>query len=168
MSGASTGTLNPGNIILGSTGSLVIVPPASIRTTYTLAVTNTLGSNFCSTSITSSSGSVVIPPSNGGGSGGGGGSVLTGPGGPGGGGSPAVIAIQPTVKTDKKEAVVITEQKKITPKTTRKLNMVFRDTVDSITQEATQVVAPQVVRYVQVARSLTFRDAPRVSQNTVQ
>lgn len=35
-----TGTLNPGNVALGSSGSVSVVPPSNTTTVYTIGVTN--------------------------------------------------------------------------------------------------------------------------------
>ncbi len=60
MMNSLTWTLNPGNLVLGSSWSLRITPPINVTTPYTLVVTNSAGTNSCSVSVIS--GVEVTPP----------------------------------------------------------------------------------------------------------
>ncbi len=60
MTNSSTGILNPGNMILGASGSTIIVPPSNATTPYTLSVSNPSWTNSCTASVTAMP--VVTPP----------------------------------------------------------------------------------------------------------
>ncbi len=88
-SDASSATLVPGNVSLGLSGSLSVIPPSSAVTRYVVDVAGAGGSGSCSVSVTSNA-----APSGGGSSSGGssgGNSSGTFSGGGGGGGSSAQL-----------------------------------------------------------------------------
>lgn len=57
---ASTGVINPWNVLVSSSGSFAFIPPINASTNYILSVTNTTGISACSVVVTASP--VVVPP----------------------------------------------------------------------------------------------------------
>jgi uncharacterized protein (DUF1501 family) len=92
MLNSLTGTLNPGNTLLGTSGSMIITPPSNATTPYTLVVANSAWTNSCTASVTASA--VVVPPVTPPSSGWWG--AVTGPGGWGGGWSSSIARILDT------------------------------------------------------------------------
>lgn len=91
-SDASSATLVPGNVSLGLSGSLSVIPPASAVTRYVVNVNGAGGSGSCSVSVTSNTQSSGGGSSGGGSSGGSSsGNSSTFSGGGGGGGSSAQL-----------------------------------------------------------------------------